>query len=101
MQPKQIIRSMGTDRHNNPELVRIVTMVGAAVCMLVFVESNIYYVLSTQIYDLADVGDFMTKFAESFAYIVGAGAAGIATRSYVDRGMPSRKREEVSVDAEH
>lgn len=98
----RVVRSMATDRHNNPELVRIVTLLAGLVCLIVFVESNVYYAITAKAYDLGVVGKFMDKFSQSFAWIVGTGAAGISARNFAERNhRAAPQQEEVEVNAEH
>lgn len=103
MRTRQLVGHLITDRNRNPEIVRIITLIGAAACLLVFVEANIHYAVATKTYDLDKVGDFMSLFAQSFAWIIGAGAVGISARSisgsYADRNAPPS--QEVQVNAEH
>lgn len=80
-------RPLVVDRNSVPEVVRSVTLLGALVCLVVFLEANIHYIIKpgTDGYDLTKVGELMEKFATSFAWLIGAGGLGIAARSMTDR----------------
>lgn len=102
MPARRIIKRLSSDRHNNPEILRIITLVGAVACLIVFIYANVYYVLTTTTYDLKEVGNFMDKFSQSFAWILVGGGGGIAARNFADRGMPSPPPDqEPTVNAEY
>lgn len=84
---RRFLKPLVVDRHSNFEIVRVVTFIGAFACLIVFVEANVHYIIApgAEGYDLVKVGDLMDKFAYSFAWIIGSGAAGIAARSMTDK----------------
>lgn len=83
---RRYLRPLLVDRHSNPEIVRMVTFAGAVACLLVFAESSIHYaIVAGHDYDPGKIGELMNKFSEAFAWIIAAGAGGIAARSMTDK----------------
>lgn len=82
---KRFFKPLVTDKRSNPEIIRVITFVGAAACLLVFVESAIHYaIFSGRQYDPEKIGSLMDHFSTAFSWIIAAGAGGISARSMTD-----------------